>query len=159
MVDQGYNYFTYLYMIRFFFWFICCTRSVKSVFDSPQFKENLTSFQQLLSEGIFDISFSGAKAEDCKTLKRLALFNLSKCKWVERYKLLKVWASLKFVRGNFKVHMNAERITIYLLFPFLLQSHRRSPGGSNVYKPSAMVASNLVNVKRLRGGQNQNFQG
>jgi hypothetical protein len=60
------------------------------MFDSPQFKENLISFQQLLAEGVFDISFSGAKSEDCKTLKRLALSNSSKCEWVESYHLLKV---------------------------------------------------------------------
>ncbi|XP_059441548.1 GATA transcription factor 26 isoform X2 [Corylus avellana] len=63
--------------------------SLKSMFDSPQFKENLIYFQQLLAEGVFDISFSGAKSEDCKTLKRLALSNSSKCKWVESYHLLK----------------------------------------------------------------------
>ncbi|CAN6580563.1 unnamed protein product [Malus baccata var. baccata] len=63
--------------------------SLKNMFDSPQFRENLTSFQQLLAEGVFDISFLGTKTEDCKTLKRLALSNSSKSKWVERYHLLK----------------------------------------------------------------------
>ncbi|CAN6579565.1 unnamed protein product [Malus baccata var. baccata] len=63
--------------------------SLKSMFDSPQFRENLTSFQQLLAEGVFDISFPGVKTEDCKTLKRLALSNSPKSKWVERYHLLK----------------------------------------------------------------------
>ncbi|XP_008238376.1 PREDICTED: GATA transcription factor 26 [Prunus mume] len=63
--------------------------SLKSMFDNPQFRENLTSFQQLLAEGVFDISFLGAKTEDCKTLKRLVLSNSSKSKWVERYHLLK----------------------------------------------------------------------
>ncbi|KAL6279902.1 hypothetical protein ACE6H2_016783 [Prunus campanulata] len=63
--------------------------SLKNMFDSPQFRENLTSFQQLLAEGVFDISFLGAKTEDCKTLKRLVLSNSSKSKWVERYHLLK----------------------------------------------------------------------
>ncbi|XP_038687021.1 GATA transcription factor 26-like isoform X2 [Tripterygium wilfordii] len=63
--------------------------SLGNMFDSPQFKENMSSFQQLLAEGVFDISFSGAKTEDCKTLKRLALFNLTKSKWVEHYHQLK----------------------------------------------------------------------
>ncbi|XP_030946625.1 GATA transcription factor 26-like isoform X3 [Quercus lobata] len=63
--------------------------SLKSTFDSPQFKENLIYFQQLLVEGVFDNSFSGAKSEDCKNLKRLAICNSSKCKWVESYHLLK----------------------------------------------------------------------
>ena len=60
------------------------------MFASPQFDENLSSFQKLLGEGVFDLSFSGVKAEDCKILKRLALCNLSKSKWVEQYNLLKV---------------------------------------------------------------------
>ncbi|CAK7356275.1 unnamed protein product [Dovyalis caffra] len=63
--------------------------SIKNMFDSPQFKENINSYQQLLSEGVFDLSFSEAKIEDCKTLKRLTLSNLSKSNWVERYHLLK----------------------------------------------------------------------
>lgn len=63
--------------------------SLKSMFDSPQFKESLSFFQQLLGEGVFDISFPGVKAEDCKTLQRLALLNSEKSKWVEHYNLLK----------------------------------------------------------------------
>ncbi|KAG6633310.1 hypothetical protein CIPAW_12G039900 [Carya illinoinensis] len=63
--------------------------SLKSMFDSPQFKDNLIYFRQLLVEGVFDISVSGAKSEDCKTLKRLALFDLTKSKWVENYQVLK----------------------------------------------------------------------
>ncbi|KAH7514256.1 hypothetical protein FEM48_Zijuj11G0069400 [Ziziphus jujuba var. spinosa] len=99
--------------------------SLKSLFDSPQFNENLTSFQQLLAEGVFDISFSGAKAEDCKTLKRLALSSLSKSKWVERYHLLK--------------------------------NYKTSCGGPVACGPNATVSSNIINVKRLRDSQNQNF--
>ncbi|KAE8713788.1 GATA transcription factor 26 [Hibiscus syriacus] len=57
--------------------------SLKCMFESPQFKDNLCYFQQLLEEGFFDISVSGVKAEDCKTLKRFALFNLTKSHWVE----------------------------------------------------------------------------
>ncbi|XP_065856937.1 GATA transcription factor 26 isoform X2 [Euphorbia lathyris] len=63
--------------------------SVKCMFDSPQFKENISCYQQLLAEGFFDLSFSGAKAEDCNTLKRLTLSNFSKSKWVEHYNQLK----------------------------------------------------------------------
>ncbi|WJX60514.1 hypothetical protein P8452_45716 [Trifolium repens] len=63
--------------------------SLNVMFDSSQFKENITYFQQLLVEGVFDISLSGAKPEDCKTLKRYALSNLSKSKWVEHYHFLK----------------------------------------------------------------------
>lgn len=60
------------------------------MFDSPQFKESLSFFQQLLGEGVFDISFPGVKAEDCKTLQRLALLKFENSKWVEHYNLLKV---------------------------------------------------------------------
>ncbi|KAE9613771.1 putative transcription factor C2C2-GATA family [Lupinus albus] len=63
--------------------------SLTIMFNSSKFKENLTYFQQLLGEGVFDISLLGAKPEDCKTLKRLALSNLSKSKWVEQYIFLK----------------------------------------------------------------------
>lgn len=79
--------------------FLCCfVCSLKSMFDSPYFKENLTSFQQLLSEGVFDVSFLGTKIEDCKTLKRLVLYNSSKSKWVERYHQLKVRADFIVIR-------------------------------------------------------------
>jgi hypothetical protein len=64
--------------------------SLRNTFDSSQFKEDLIYFQQLLVEGVFDNSFSGPKSEDCKNLKRLALCNSSKCKWVESYHVLKV---------------------------------------------------------------------
>lgn len=64
------------------------------MFESSQFKENLTYFQQLLAEGVFDISLSGAKPEDCKTLIRYALSNLSKSKWAEHYHHIKVYDSL-----------------------------------------------------------------
>ncbi|KAL4602327.1 hypothetical protein ACB092_10G045200 [Castanea dentata] len=64
--------------------------SLKSTFDSPQFRENLIYFQQLLVEGVFDNSFSGAKSDDCKNLTSLAICNSLKCKWVESYHLLKL---------------------------------------------------------------------
>ncbi|XP_061343938.1 GATA transcription factor 26 [Gastrolobium bilobum] len=63
--------------------------SLKVMFHSSQFKENLSYFQQLLTEGVFDISLLGPKPEDCKTLKSLVLSNLSKSKWVEHYNFLK----------------------------------------------------------------------
>lgn len=71
------------------------------MFGSTQFKDNLTYFQQLLAEGVFDISLPGAKPEDCKTLKRLALSNLSKSKWVEHYNSLKVSTAFLFDIINF----------------------------------------------------------
>ncbi|KEH27476.1 GATA transcription factor-like protein [Medicago truncatula] len=58
---------------------------LKVMFSSSQFKENLTNFQQLLAKGAFDISLPEVKPEDCETLKRYALNELSKSKWVEHY--------------------------------------------------------------------------
>ncbi|MFQ6627072.1 hypothetical protein Gotur_004953 [Gossypium turneri] len=71
-----------------------CTSAIssyllESMFESPQFKENLCYFQQLLEEGVFSVSVPGVKVEDCKTLKRLALFDLTKSHWVERRQTLK----------------------------------------------------------------------
>ncbi|KAG5523686.1 hypothetical protein RHGRI_030612 [Rhododendron griersonianum] len=63
--------------------------SLKNMFASPQFEDNLSSFQKLLAEGVFDLSFSSVKAEEYSTLNRLALCNLTKSKWVEQYNLLK----------------------------------------------------------------------
>ncbi|XP_009613626.1 GATA transcription factor 26-like [Nicotiana tomentosiformis] len=63
--------------------------SLRSMFESSQFEENLSSFQKLLAEGVFDNSLPGVKLEDCRTLKRFILCYLSKSKWVEQYNLLK----------------------------------------------------------------------
>ncbi|KAK6947516.1 ASX, DEUBAD domain [Dillenia turbinata] len=101
--------------------------SLRSMFDSPQFKENLLSFQQLLAEGIFDSSFLGVKTADCKTLKRLAISNLTKSKWVEHYTQLKN-SKYKNKRGV------------------------RGATGSNV-----ITSNDVVNAKRNRDGQNQRF--
>lgn len=66
--------------------------SLKSMFGSLQFEENLSSFQKLLAGGVFDNTISGVKIEDCRILKRFVLCNLIKSKWVEKYSLLKVRA-------------------------------------------------------------------
>lgn len=60
------------------------------MFDSPQFKENLDSFQKLLAEGVFDLSIPNVKNEGCKTLKKLALCGAMKSNWVEKYNQLQV---------------------------------------------------------------------
>ncbi|KAK9059181.1 hypothetical protein SSX86_021800 [Deinandra increscens subsp. villosa] len=62
--------------------------SLKSMFNSPQFKENLSSFQKLLAEGVFDLSLPMVKNEGCKTLKKLTLCNVTKSDWVEKYNQL-----------------------------------------------------------------------
>ncbi|KAA8522170.1 hypothetical protein F0562_012843 [Nyssa sinensis] len=104
--------------------------SLKSMFDSPQYTENITSYQKLLAEGVFDLSFPGVKAEDCRTLKRLALCDLTKSKWVEQYTLLK---DVK---------------------------NKNNIGGSVVAVGHDVIASHYsVNLKRSRDSQHQNYPG
>ncbi|XP_039142067.1 LOW QUALITY PROTEIN: GATA transcription factor 26-like [Dioscorea cayenensis subsp. rotundata] len=62
--------------------------SLEKMFSSSQFIENFSYYQQLLSEGVFDLSLLGVKADECRTLKRLVLLNLNKTKWVENRKEL-----------------------------------------------------------------------
>ncbi|KAI8546699.1 hypothetical protein RHMOL_Rhmol07G0140200 [Rhododendron molle] len=104
--------------------------SLKSMFASPQFKENISSFQKLHAEGVFDLSLSEVKPEDCRTLKRLTLGNLRKSKWVEQYNLLKDRKCNSINEGS------------------VVQ------GG-----PNAIANGNSTNVKRLRDGQLQNSPG
>ncbi|CAA0838079.1 GATA transcription factor 26 [Striga hermonthica] len=63
--------------------------SLRSMFDSSQFKENLSSFQKLLADGLFDNTLSGLTTEDCRAVRKLVLCNSSKSKWVEQYKIFK----------------------------------------------------------------------
>ncbi|KAK6146396.1 hypothetical protein DH2020_020265 [Rehmannia glutinosa] len=70
--------------------------NLRSMFDSPQFKENLLSFQKLLADGLFDNSISGLKTEDCRVVKKSVLSNLTKSKWVEQYGIFKVFDSSHF---------------------------------------------------------------
>ncbi|KAH7863254.1 hypothetical protein Vadar_015315 [Vaccinium darrowii] len=104
--------------------------SLKTMFASPQFKENISSFQKLHAEGVFDLSLSEVKPEDCRTLKRLTLGNLRKSKWVEQYHLLKDGKCKSINEGS------------------------SVQGG-----PNTIAYSNSTNVKRLRDGQIQNSPG
>ncbi|XP_010538480.1 PREDICTED: GATA transcription factor 26-like [Tarenaya hassleriana] len=64
--------------------------SLRSMFESAQFKENFPLFQQLVADGVFGLSSSpGAKLEDRKMLKKLALSDLTKSHLVESYYQLK----------------------------------------------------------------------
>ncbi|CAA0841876.1 GATA transcription factor 26 [Striga hermonthica] len=63
--------------------------SLRSMFGSSQFKENLSSFQKLLADGLFDNTLSSLPKEDCRVVRKLVLCNLSKSKWVEQYKICK----------------------------------------------------------------------
>src|SRR5438876_7946145 len=66
----------------------CSFYSLKSMFSSIQFADATQSYQRLLGEGILDPSFPSS--EEWNTVKRLALTNLTKCKWLECYKQQKV---------------------------------------------------------------------
>ncbi|XP_051119707.1 GATA transcription factor 27-like isoform X2 [Andrographis paniculata] len=62
---------------------------LRGMFDSPQFKDSLLCFQNLLEHGLFDHTLVGTKLEDCLVLKKFVLCNAVKSKWVEKYKTLK----------------------------------------------------------------------
>ncbi|KAD6453420.1 hypothetical protein E3N88_08125 [Mikania micrantha] len=105
--------------------------SLKTMFDSPQFKDNLSSFQKLLADGIFDLSLPMVKNEDFKTLKKLALCSATRSDWVEKYNQLQV---TKFKHDN--------------------------GGGSVVGGASnVMTPGHSVNVKRTRDAQLQPYSG
>ncbi|XP_064996412.1 GATA transcription factor 27-like isoform X2 [Musa acuminata AAA Group] len=77
--------------------------SLKSMFTSPQFLDTLSCFQQLFQEGVLDLSFSGANAEECRTVERLALLNSTNLQWSEFYQDIKGSSSNK-KRGNGKLN-------------------------------------------------------
>lgn len=66
------------------------------MFESLHFKETLCNFQQLIREGVFDLSFSFGNQVDCRTLNRLVLVCLSNFKWIEHYNTMKVKLYQKF---------------------------------------------------------------
>ncbi|XP_008786183.2 LOW QUALITY PROTEIN: GATA transcription factor 27-like [Phoenix dactylifera] len=102
--------------------------SLQSMFSSPHFVESLSHFQQLLLEGIFDLSFSGSNIEECRTLKKFVLLNLTKFRWVEYYKQLK--------------DVKCKQIT---------------EGKGMATRPKFPGFSNSASLKRTRDGQNQNY--
>lgn len=62
--------------------------SLRSLFSSPLFMENLSYFQQLLQDGIFDLYFSQMTAEECGILK-FVLLKSTKSRWVDHSRKLK----------------------------------------------------------------------
>ncbi|KAK6781501.1 hypothetical protein RDI58_019297 [Solanum bulbocastanum] len=104
--------------------------SLRSVFESSQFEENLCSFQKLLAEGVFDNSFSGVTLEDCRNLKRFILCYLTKSKWMQQYNLLKD------------------------------KKCKNSSSGSEVAgEPNVVGTCHSANVKKPREGQYPKFSG
>lgn len=104
--------------------------SLKRMFDSPQFAEDLSAFQKLLAEGVFNFSTSLGKSECNGNLKRLVLRNLTRSSWVEHYNLLK--------------DVKCEN----------------SPGSAFVAaRPAAVASAQSMKGKRSRDGQFQNYSG
>ncbi|KAF9625441.1 hypothetical protein IFM89_022838 [Coptis chinensis] len=114
--------------------------SLESMFDSLLFAENLSSFQQLLAEGIFDISSSEVHVNELKTLKKLALMSLTKSKWVEQYSLLKDVKRKQHTVGK----AIAIGSNVFGVRP-LLKRHRDSP---KQQEPQAMMRSPKKVIKR-----------
>ncbi|CAL9081290.1 unnamed protein product [Musa textilis] len=73
---------------------------LKSMFTSPQFLETLSYLQQLFQDGVLDLSLSGANAEECKTVERLALLNSTNLQWSEFYQDIKDSSSNKKRRNG-----------------------------------------------------------
>ncbi|PHU28563.1 GATA transcription factor 26 [Capsicum chinense] len=104
--------------------------SLKCMFESSQFEENLSSFQKLLAVGVFDNSLPGMTVEECRTLKRFMLCYLMKSKWVEQFKLIK---DMKCKNSS---------------------SSSEVAGGRNV-----IGSAHSVNMKRPREGQHPKYLG
>ncbi|CAL9207330.1 unnamed protein product [Musa hybrid cultivar] len=102
--------------------------TLKSMFAGPQFLKSLPYFQRLLQEGVFDLSLSGANAEERRTLKRLVLLNCINLQWLEYYQQIKDASSKKIKGGN-------------------ETSNRQNLPG----------LSNLASMKRHQDKQNQNY--
>ncbi|XP_042390382.1 GATA transcription factor 26-like isoform X1 [Zingiber officinale] len=74
--------------------------SLKSMFTCPQFLDTLSCLQQLLREGVYDLSLSGVSAEECRVSKSLVLLNRADSKRSEECDEKTEDASGKKVRGN-----------------------------------------------------------
>ncbi|XP_020586192.1 GATA transcription factor 26-like isoform X1 [Phalaenopsis equestris] len=62
--------------------------SLRNLFTSSLFMESLSYFQQLLQDGVFDLSFGQMSVEECRNLK-FVLLNSLKSRWVDHHGTLK----------------------------------------------------------------------
>ncbi|XP_059275855.1 GATA transcription factor 26-like isoform X1 [Lycium ferocissimum] len=115
--------------------------SLRSMFESSQFEENLSTFQTLLAEGVFDNSFPGVTVEECRTLKRFMLCYLMKSKWVEQFNLLKTE-----VRANLLVCQD-------------MKCKNSSSSSEVAGGPNVIGTGHSVNMKRPRDGQHPKYLG
>ncbi|XP_057824842.1 GATA transcription factor 26 isoform X1 [Cryptomeria japonica] len=84
--------------------------SLQCMFNSLQFEEALTNFQDLLSEGIFDMYTSGLNPQVQQIVKKLILTDLTKSKWIERYSQLPNRSKRKRVLCSTKVIQSKETL-------------------------------------------------
>lgn len=84
--------------------------SLKCMFNSVQFEEALTNFQDLLSEGIFDVYASGLNPQVQQIVQKLILTDLTKSKWIERYSQLPNCSKRKRVPCSTKVVQSKETL-------------------------------------------------
>ena len=61
------------------------------MFESSQFKDNFSLFQQLVADGVFETLSSSSKPEEFKRLAKLALSDPNKSHLLESYCMLKVF--------------------------------------------------------------------
>ncbi|WOL10492.1 GATA transcription factor 26-like isoform X2 [Canna indica] len=116
--------------------------SLKRMFVSPQFLETLSYFQQLLQEGVFDLSLPGVNVEECRTLKRLALLNSTNLKWLECYQKIKDTSPTK-IQGN--QEMNRQNLPSISNFASLKEDNQKKNYNHSEQK------STMRSPKRLRG--------
>ncbi|CAL9133036.1 unnamed protein product [Musa acuminata var. zebrina] len=123
------------------------SESLRNMFTSPQFLETLSYYQQLHQEGVFDLSLSGANAEECRTLKRLVLLNCTNHKWSECYQKIKDAPSNK-KKGNAK--LNRKNLSDLSKLASLKRHHERQnenypENKSTMTSPKRMCRSEKTN--------------
>ncbi|KAJ0964324.1 hypothetical protein J5N97_029446 [Dioscorea zingiberensis] len=110
--------------------------SLKSMFCSTQFQENVHSFQQLLLTGVIDLS-SDADPEECGSLKKKSvLSDLNKARWLEQYKQLE----------DLKWKQNTERNQSSILKNSSSKPVKRSHAGENQSYPG--LTGSMRSLKR-----------
>lgn len=80
--------------------------SLQCMFKSVQFEEALTNFQQLLSEGMFEIYMSGLDPQLKQILQKLIVTDLTNSKWIERYRQTENQSKRRRVLDSAKVVQN-----------------------------------------------------
>lgn len=80
--------------------------SLHCMFKSVQFEEALTNFQQLLSEGMFEIYMSGLDPQLKQILQKMIVTDMTNSKWIERYRQTENQSKRRRVPDSAKVVQN-----------------------------------------------------